>query len=538
MKDKSLSFFSPKAILLWYHTVKYLRWQQVFYRLYYPLKRLFYFYKKNKSTNKQGLAPHSYIQFFVYSNDKGLYTPQNHSFSFLHQPHGFGQRINWQFKENGLLWAFHLHYFDWLNDEQISVESNVDTIIQYIDNHNNSYLFTHSYPASIRIVNWIKFLIKNNIHNSSIIASLEAQVHRLYHFPEYEIMANHLLQNGISLVWAGVYLQEKRTINKGIAILKEQLREQVLADGVHFEKSLAYQSILVKNLMDLMLFLKPQNEFYFLFNEIKIKVESMLSTLFVLVDNEGYYPNLGDSNKEMSICFEELTNVAQNLGLNIVANSLGESGFRLMTQQADYQLLFTSGTVQAQYQPGHAHADAFAFTLNVASSPIIVDRGVSTYENNDIRSLEKSTRAHNTVSIGDTNSAELWSSFRMAKRPSIFCLSNKSNVIDYKHDGYYSEYKIWHRRRIEQKEEGIQITDFLYGWNGEKASLFYHFHPDVKLEQDEKGIKVRNMYIFLNNCSFIVEDYLFCEGFNFTRVAQRIVCSVEADVVITNIKFI
>jgi hypothetical protein len=134
MKGKSLSFFSPKALLLLYHTVKYLRWQQVFYRLYYPFKRQIYFYIKNKSSFKPDVYFPSGSPFYVYSNDKDLYIPASQTFTFLHQTHGFESKINWRFEENGLLWSFHLHYFDWLNDDQISVESNLGSICQYIKN--------------------------------------------------------------------------------------------------------------------------------------------------------------------------------------------------------------------------------------------------------------------------------------------------------------------------------------------------------------------------------------------------------------------
>jgi hypothetical protein len=536
MKGKSLSFFSPKALLLLYHTVKYLRWQQVFYRLYYPFKRCLYFYIKNKSSFKPVVGLPSDTAFYLYSNDKDLYIPASQTFTFLNQTHCFASQINWTFKDNGLLWSFHLHYFDWLNDDQISVESNLGSICQYIKNQDNSYLFIHSYPASIRIVNWIKFLLKNNLYNDSVIASLRSQAHRLYHFPEYDIMGNHLLQNGISLVWAGVFLNDKRIVKKGTHILQEQLKEQVLEDGVHFEKSFAYQSILVKSLMDLMVFIKSQNEFKNLFNEIKINVEIMLSTLSVLVDKEGFYPNMNDSNKEMSICFFELMNVAQNLSISLKDASFRQCGFRLMGQHLNYKLLFNTGILGSNYQAGHAHADAFTFTLTVDSCPLIVDRGVSTYNDNEIRRLEKGTSAHNTLSVDSANSAALWSSFRMAKRPSVFCLSEDLNIIDYKNNGYFYNYKIWHRRKIEYTENGIQIIDFLNGWKGQQAQLFYHFHPDIQLERNEQGIRANNMYLDFINCSCSIEDYLFCEGFNHTRVAQRIVCSAEADLLITNIK--
>ena len=547
MKDKPLSFFSPSYILRLYQTVKYLKWQQVFYRFYYPLKRCFYnnISKKTHFFNESNMQVDQICfdadfdgQFPIYSNDKGLYLPNTNTFLFLNKPHSFGAEIDWHFRANGLLWAFHLHYFDWLNDDNLSVEYNLDTVLQYIDKQDKSYLFSHSYPASLRVVNWVKFLIKNRIYTSSIIASLKTQTKRLYHFPEYEILGNHLLQNGIALVWAGVFLNDKKVLQKGSNILLEQLSEQVLADGVHFEKSFAYQSILVKNLMDLMIFLKPKNECKIIFNEIKIKVKLMLSTLSVLVDKEGFYFCIGDANKEMSINFNELMIVAQNLSINIEEFCWGESGFRVLGQSTDYQLFFNSGIIKSTYQPGHSHADAFSVCLNVKGRPVIVDRGVSTYENNDNRILERSTIAHNTLNVNLDNSADVWASFRMGKRPSVFCLSNTDRIIDYKHNGYFSKYKIWHRRRVEQEADKIEISDYLYGWNGENAQLVYHFHPDQKVAINDKIIEIDNINMFFSNCSFIIEDYLFCEGFDLTRIAKRVVCAVEAERVITHIKII
>jgi hypothetical protein len=102
-----------------------------------------------------------------------------------------------------------------------------------------------------------------------------------------------------------------------------------------------------------------------------------------------------------------------------------------MGQHLNYKLLFNTGILGSNYQAGHAHADAFTFTLTVDSCPLIVDRGVSTYNDNEIRRLEKGTSAHNTLSVDSANSAALWSSFRMAKRPSVFCLSKDLNLIDY-----------------------------------------------------------------------------------------------------------
>ena len=47
--------------------------------------------------------------------------------------------------------------------------------------------------------------------------------------------------------------------------------------------------------------------------------------------------------------------------------------------------------MKASYQPGHSHADTFNFELYIKNKPIIVDTGISTYENNQQRRYERST---------------------------------------------------------------------------------------------------------------------------------------------------
>ena len=57
-----------------------------------------------------------------------------------------------------------------------------------------------------------------------------------------------------------------------------------------------------------------------------------------------------------------------------------------------------------------------------------------------IRLEERSTSSHNTVTINDQSSSEVWSSFRVAKRAKPFGLEikkrNGSLFVSCSHDGY------------------------------------------------------------------------------------------------------
>ena len=117
---------------------------------------------------------------------------------------------------------------------------------------------------------------------------------------------------------------------------------------------------------------------------------------------------------------KELLEYAKRLGLHIRENELSDSGYRKF-ESDNYELVFDIGEVGPTYQPGHTHADTLSFELHINNRPIIIDTGTSTYEVNDIRFYERSTRAHNTVTINGENSSEIWAGHRVGRRLMFKC---------------------------------------------------------------------------------------------------------------------
>ena len=82
----------------------------------------------------------------------------------------------------------------------------------------------------------------------------DARVHTL-HDPvrwKYHLLGNHLLENGIALAFTGACFEgpdAARWLATGLGILREQLPEQILADGMHFERSPMYQIRLAHSVM-------------------------------------------------------------------------------------------------------------------------------------------------------------------------------------------------------------------------------------------------------------------------------------------------
>ncbi|MFA6150264.1 MAG: alginate lyase family protein [Chitinophagaceae bacterium] len=517
------SFLRDNSFRRLFHTLRYLKWQQIFYRFYYPVKAIFYsdFIPSQKQLDKIPCFPP--ITFPVFSCQQNLFVAPNNQFVFLNKTKTFGSSVDWTFKEYGMLWSFHLHYFDWLNDKEIGENEKLATIKDWIAQNDKSLLFTHSYPASLRLVNWIKFLVAHQIKDTSINASIYSQAKRLYHFPEYHLMGNHLLENAVSLVWAGVYLGDIQLKNFGLQLLNRELKEQILEDGAHFEKSISYHSFILKNLLELKLFLSATKDYNVFYKLLEINIIDIISFLFTMGDGLNSLPHFGDSNERMLVNINELCFVAQNLMLFPKEIVLSDSGFRRF-DVGNFRLFFNSGLSKADYQPGHFHADTFSFCLFVDGQPVIVDRGVSTYEHSKERLAERGTAAHNTICVNNENSSDVWAAFRMGKRPVVKIEKDSPDEISCVHDAYKSKYDILHRRQIRIGEFSIEITDALECIGRNNAMIYMHFYPGIYPEKNgtEWHLNKGGIKIMLDCKESWVEEYQYCIGINETISAYRI----------------
>src|SRR5690606_31821478 len=120
---------------------------------------------------------------------------------------------------------------------------------------------------------------------------------------------------------------------------------------------------------------------------------------------------------------------------------LSSSGY-YRAQTASAVAVFDAGPLGPDYLPAHGHADTLTFELSLNGQRVVVDSGVSTYETGPQRDRERSTAAHNTVTIDGENSSEVWASFRVGRRASVFDVRTAEGeddiVVSATHDGYRS----------------------------------------------------------------------------------------------------
>lgn len=508
-----------KKIGLYYRTIKHLKPIQIRYRLWYILR--------NKLRQ---LAGHNYPLLIPKEGNtlnlkEGIPKPStcnfqpattSVSFTFLNQSHTFEEAIDWNLNRYGKLWTYNFNYFDYLHQPEMTKEQGLKLIQSFIDQIRNNREGMEPYPTSLRGINWINFLNKHEISDKEVDASLYAQYRILMDNLEYHLLGNHLLENGFSLLFGAFYFQDKKLFDTALRILKEQLEEQILGDGGHFERTPMYQQILLDRLLDCINLVKNNtwiNDKY-LNKKLISKASLMLGWLQEISFKNNNIPLVNDATLGIAPDKQELEEYAKRLNVSPKKVQLKESGYRKFDRDG-IELLIDIGRIGPDYQPAHAHSDTFNFILHYDNKPIIVDTGISTYEDSDRRLIERGTSAHNTVKYGDIEQSEVWSAFRVGRRAKPFKIQKSESSAKAFHDGY-SHLGVIHSRKWKLIEDSIVITDWLQGQNQKESKAYFHIHPDIEPEITEKDIfQVADIMLSFDGCKKSeLKHWSFASGFN------------------------
>ena len=242
-----MGYVSKTALL--FNTVRHLKPIQIRYRLKYFIRnRVGKFPSLSNGTtiSKTSVQNLIFVQSILnrdsYKSDK--------SFTFLNIEHTFSGIIDWNFPEYGRLWTYNLNYFEYLNQVDISVDEGLMLIDEYIKTIDKNRTGLEPYPISLRVMNWIRFFITHGINESKYNNSLWLQLQLLCKQKEYHLLGNHLLENGFALLFGAYYFNDISLYKQAKSILVDELNEQILADGAHFELSPMYHCLMTYRVLD------------------------------------------------------------------------------------------------------------------------------------------------------------------------------------------------------------------------------------------------------------------------------------------------
>lgn len=469
---------STSKIKFFFHTIYYLKPIQVIYRGKRILEKICS-QKILWNINQKSDSYNVYLKESIFSMES--YSITNNTFTFLNLSYSFKDKIVWNWLGYGKLWSYNLNYFDFIHQENCTKEIGIKLIDDYINQISTVTIGIEPYPLSLRCLNWILFFQKHHIKENKYDTILFQQLKLLTHKCEYHLLGNHLLENGFALLFGSYYFNDNSFYKQAKRILLTELKEQVLEDGAHFELSPMYHCIMLFRILDCYNLVKYNHQFsQELLPIFEKQACKMFGWLRAIIFNNGDIPLFNDAAFNVAPTSASLFDYAIRLDLPYKDTVLGESGYRKFINDK-FEAIIDVAKIGPDYQPGHAHADTFNFELHVNNRPIVVDTGTSTYEVNQTRFYERSTPAHNTVTVNHSNSSEVWGGHRVGKRAYVTIIEDSPNKLIATHNGYAS---IKHLRSFEMKDGKFCINDNI----ATKAVAYLHFHPSEK-------IKLENMEI-------------------------------------------
>ncbi|MCA9998627.1 MAG: hypothetical protein KDE56_22845, partial [Anaerolineales bacterium] len=196
----------------------------------------------------------------------------NGRFHFLNQT---VDQPHWHDPNLSQLWRYQFHYFHYVQPLLVWAAVDPDhqahhTFLRLAHawiNDNAQYAGDgwHPYTISLRSVNWLHALVHFHPHlidtpqASVLLSSLYGQGQMLYTDLERDVRGNHLLENLRALIWLGIAFagaEPTQWLTTGLDLLQRETHEQILADGGHFERTPGYHLVILKDYLEIALWLR------------------------------------------------------------------------------------------------------------------------------------------------------------------------------------------------------------------------------------------------------------------------------------------
>jgi uncharacterized heparinase superfamily protein len=305
--------------------------------------------------------------------------------------------------------------------------------------------------------------------------------------PELHLLGNHLLENGLGLACAGSASRGPEADlwwAVGMRLLGWQLPAQFLADGGHIERSASYHVALAAALLEAIELAQGAGR------RVPgrwLEVASgALGWASAVRAPDGSYPLFNDAALDAAPTIDDVMVLGATLGIEPRAATLVEArdDARIVRLEPTgwvglevpgAHCFVDAGPDAEGWQPGHAHADGLTFEVWLGGERAIVDFGVASYEAGDAREMTRATRSHNTAQLGDRDSCEVWSAFRVGRRGRGRVVSrelrDRGVRVDLEHDGYASmSGSPRHARTITLRPGRLDVVDRMVGAEGEWSS--------------------------------------------------------------------
>lgn len=491
-----------KTFLHYWYTMRNLRLRQILARIWLRLRRVW----ERPPCGPRRAAP----AYPGYHGRTALHPLPSRDFeksrdeilsgrlTFLNETKDVGWPPRWGSVQGTKLWLYHLQYFDYL--WALDFGHAREVVLDWIATHSQPGLpiAWEPYPISLRLVNWCGVLFgrfRNEVEADrefvqEVWRSIYFQAEWLRRHLELHLLGNHLLENAAALALTGACFKHgpaARWYQTGLRILRQQVPEQILRDGVHFERSPMYHSRMTYALAALMNTAEPE-----LTSIVHDPLERMIRALECMTHPDGEIALLNDSVLGEYPPLRDLKPHVEDLLVSYHERGIGcfvlrDSGYYGWYGDDGSYVICDAARIGPDYLPGHAHGDIFSFEMSLKGQRIIVDSGVFDYEPGEMRDYCRSTRAHNTVEVDGQDQCEFWGVFRVARRgrPRDVSWQPRRDGFDLIgwHDGYHRlRGRPSHTREFTWHERGsLEIRDTLISSEPAEIVSRIHLHPTCEI---------------------------------------------------------
>jgi uncharacterized heparinase superfamily protein len=293
------------------------------------------------------------------------------------------------------------------------------------------------------------------------------------------------------LLYAGLCLQGGDPARRqGIALLERSLPEQIHPDGGHVTRAPDVQLRVLRDLLDLRATFAgaglnaPRS--------IAFAIESMTPTLKLLRHGDGGLALFNGSDEGDR---DSIDLALRRAALKTrVRGAAPQTGFQRLVA-GDTCILVDAGPPPPPGEDARAHAGTLSFEMSEGTQRIVTNCGAKP-AGTAWAEVARTTAAHSTVTVDETNSAELLTAGGLGRRPaSVMCRRDEADgavLLDMSHDGYARSHDVRHARRLYLDAAGgdLRGEDVVTGPEGLAVTLRFHLHPDVRAGLVQNGTAV------------------------------------------------
>jgi uncharacterized heparinase superfamily protein len=294
------------------------------------------------------------------------------------------------------------------------------------------------------------------------------------------------------LIYAGICLPDAESCRlRGLALLRDAMAQQILADGGHIERSPRRHLEVLRDLIDLRAALVAAE--LEVSDDLHATIEQMAPVLRLLQHGDGGLALFNDSGEEADWQVDLVLQRAGGRSRPLASAPI--SGFQRL-QAGRALLIVDTGAPAPSGFDGAAHAGTLSFEMSVGRERLIVNCGAQASDG-EWRTVQRGTAAHSTLVLAETNSSQIVPGDGLGRRPeNVTCRREETegNVwLELSHDGYAASHGLLHHRRLYLSGNGEDLRgeDRLEckgaGRLGTDFAVRFHLHPSVQASLSQSG---------------------------------------------------